>query len=279
MKNIPTFETFVNEARVTWGEELVYDLNHDKATFFAKKYEGLDNDIFFTKDGQAIVTKRVSNLVSHGKSQKDLKLDNIKFVFCGLEKEFYSTTDYCKLLTAIYRGSRNPKVKALSVNESEVIFEMLRVDADKIKDFVKDLASKVKDSKLISDIQEFVSMQVIDPYATYRGILQSIAWKYKANAKVLELIPAELKESVNEGAVKAFEMDYADMVKQIKSGYGWIDPEYVADTWENSSDTIDFSIVKDEIYDRLIKAGILYFADPSDEEKKGKKVTNISQIK
>jgi hypothetical protein len=90
----------------------------------------------------------------------------------------------------------------------------------------------------------------------------------------------KVEESVvNEGAVKAFEMDYADMVKNIKSGYGWIDPEYVADTWENSSDTIDFAIVKDEIYNRLIKAGLLYFADTDDEEEKGKKVTNINQIK
>jgi hypothetical protein len=86
-------------------------------------------------------------------------------------------------------------------------------------------------------------------------------------------------EFVNEGAVKAFEMDYADMVKNIKSGYGWIDPEYVADTWENTGNSIDFSIVKDEIYNRLIKAGLLYFADDNDEETKGKKVTNVSQIK
>jgi hypothetical protein len=84
---------------------------------------------------------------------------------------------------------------------------------------------------------------------------------------------------VNEGAVKAFEMDYADMVKNIKSGYGWIDPEYVADTWENTGNSIDFNLVKDEVYNRLIKAGLLYFADDNDEEEKGKKVTNISQIK
>jgi hypothetical protein len=89
-----------------------------------------------------------------------------------------------------------------------------------------------------------------------------------------------LSESkVNEGAVKKFEMDYNTMVKNIKSGYGWIDPEYVADTWENSSDSIDFALVKDELYNRLIKAGLLYFADDNDEEEKGKKVTNISQIK
>lgn len=101
----------------------------------------------------------------------------------------------------------------------------------------------------------------------------------------LEFLPKDLEyvqswnESVNEGAVKAFEMDYADMVKNIKSGYGWIDPEFVADTWENTGNSISFDIVKDEIYNRLIKAGLLYFADDNDPEEKGKKVTNINQIK
>ena len=90
---------------------------------------------------------------------------------------------------------------------------------------------------------------------------------------------SKIEDVLNEAAVKQFEADFMDMVKNIKSGYGWIDPEFVADTWENSSDTIDFEIVKDEIYNRLIKAGLLYFADSEDEEKKGKKVTNISQIR
>jgi hypothetical protein len=203
-KHIPSFDSFVNEARITWGEELAYNLNHDRPLTFVKAYEGQGIDIFFTKDGRsAIVTQRTSNLISHGKDAgKSMNTSDVKFVYCGLEEEFYSPEDYKKLLNAVYKGSRNPKVK-----------------------------------------------------------------------------PLNIQESVNEGAVKAFEMDFADMVKNIKSGYGWIDPEYVADTWENSSDTIDFGIVKDEIYNRLIKAGLLFFADADDEEKKGKKVTNISQIK
>jgi len=84
--------------------------------------------------------------------------------------------------------------------------------------------------------------------------------------------------TLNEGAVKTFELDFANMVKNIKAGYGWIDPEYVAETWENSSDSIDFEIVKDEIFNRLIQANLLYYADPNDAEKKGKKVTSIAKI-
>jgi hypothetical protein len=86
------------------------------------------------------------------------------------------------------------------------------------------------------------------------------------------------EQFVNEGAVKTFETDFATMVKNIKDGYGWIDPEYVAETWENSSDTIDFEIVKDELFKRLMDADLLYYANPSDEEKKGKKVTTLPRI-
>lgn len=90
-------------------------------------------------------------------------------------------------------------------------------------------------------------------------------------------VNTDVRESVNEGAVKAFEMDFTDMLNSIKRGIGWIDPEYVEETWENSSDTIAFDLVKDEIYNRLIKAGVLYTSE--DGETKGKKITNISQIK
>ena len=83
---------------------------------------------------------------------------------------------------------------------------------------------------------------------------------------------------VNEGRVKQFEMDYASMVKDIKRGYGWIDPEYVADTWENSSDSIGFDLVRDEIFDRLIAAGLLAHADSNDPEKAGKYIKSAKDL-
>ena len=67
------------------------------------------------------------------------------------------------------------------------------------------------------------------------------------------------------------------MENNIKRGIGWIDPEYVEETWENSSDTIDYEIVRNEILTRLIKADLLYTSQ--DGETKGKRITNISQIK
>jgi len=82
---------------------------------------------------------------------------------------------------------------------------------------------------------------------------------------------------VNEGRVKQFEMDYEDMETSIKKGIGWIDPEYVVDTWENSSDSIDFELVAGEIYNRLIKAGLLWHADENGEEK-GKQVKSLKEL-
>jgi hypothetical protein len=93
---------------------------------------------------------------------------------------------------------------------------------------------------------------------------------------------AALKDSVKEalvfeGAVKQFEMDYKDMETNIKRGIGWIDPDYVADTWENSSDSIDFELVKAELYKRLLKAGLLWYSDEYGEEKE-KQVKSLKEL-
>jgi uncharacterized protein with PIN domain len=88
-----------------------------------------------------------------------------------------------------------------------------------------------------------------------------------SNAYNMELI----ESVVNEGT-KQFDKDVQTLIKDIKSGYGWIDPEYVGDTWENSSDTIDYSLVKGEVLKRLFDAGLLAHSDENDEEKAGKKV-------
>lgn len=88
----------------------------------------------------------------------------------------------------------------------------------------------------------------------------------------------EVVGTVYEGTVKQFDADFNDMVKNIKSGYGWIDPEYVADTWENSSDSIDFELVKAEIYKRLIAAKLLAYADDENEEEAGQYIKSLKEL-
>lgn len=85
-----------------------------------------------------------------------------------------------------------------------------------------------------------------------------------------------IKESVNEA--KAFDADVTKMIKQIKSGMGWIDPEFVEETWENISDTIDFSLVQKELYKRLIDAKLLAWPNPDDEEKMGVPVRRLQDV-
>ena len=82
---------------------------------------------------------------------------------------------------------------------------------------------------------------------------------------------------INEGQVKQFEKDYKDMETSIRRGIGWIDPDYVADTWENSSDSIDFELVQAELYKRLINAGLLAFTNP-DGETKGVPVRSLKDL-
>ena len=105
----------------------------------------------------------------------------------------------------------------------------------------------------------------------------------KAESSVEDFIKGlkkPIKESVevNEAAVKQFEKDIQSMIKHVKSGYGWIDPEFVEETWENVADSIDFELVKGEIYKRLIAAGLLAYPNPDDEEKKGVPVRKLQEL-
>jgi|688.fasta_scaffold1887240_2 hypothetical protein len=80
------------------------------------------------------------------------------------------------------------------------------------------------------------------------------------------------EDYINEGAVKQFDKDVETLIKNIKSGYGWIEPEYVIDSWDNVSNTISFDLVKGEVFKRLFNAGVLYHSSSNGKDK-GVKVT------
>ena len=86
---------------------------------------------------------------------------------------------------------------------------------------------------------------------------------------------------VNEGSVKSFDMAIDELIANVKRGYGWIDPDYTFDALEAIDDEIDwksFKSIKDEVYSRLIKAGILFYSDDENPEQRGIKVTNLNQL-
>ena len=149
----------------------------------------------------------------------------------------------------------NKSDSAINLYSAEVIKEALLISETK---------SSIKATKIVENIKEpIVLNEALNLFTDKLTAIKSLS-----NAIVI----------VNEGRVKQFEMDFKDMVNDIKKGYGWIDPENVAQTWDNSSDSIDFSLVRDEIFDRLIDAGLLAHPDSSDPEKAGKKLKSAKEL-
>jgi len=149
----------------------------------------------------------------------------------------------------------NKNDSAINLYSAEVIKEALLISETK---------SPIKATKIVEDIKEPVVLnEALNLFTDKLTAVKSLS------SAII---------TVNEGRVKQFEMDFKDMVNDIKKGYGWIDPEYVAQTWDNSSDSIDFSLVRDEIFDRLIDAGLLAHPDPSNPEKAGKKLKSAKEL-
>ena len=73
------------------------------------------------------------------------------------------------------------------VNESEVN-ELLKIDSQKLDDFLKRISIKIKDSSLLSDIKDFISMQKIDPYQTYGRVLSDMLIRFRNEKPLLQLI-------------------------------------------------------------------------------------------
>ena len=63
-------------------------------------------------------------------------------------------------------------------NSTKVNEDILKVDAAKIEDFVTNLISKIKNSKLANEIRKFTALQRIDPYANFKEIVGNIKWKF-----------------------------------------------------------------------------------------------------
>ena len=77
------------------------------------------------------------------------------------------------------------------VNESEVN-ELLKIDSQKLDDFLKRISTKIKDSTLLSDIKDFIAIQKIDPYQSYSHVLSDMLIRFRSEKPLLQLIKAEL---------------------------------------------------------------------------------------
>jgi hypothetical protein len=250
MKNyIPTYNEFVNEGTNSFDATLLNTLADNqvgtgRASEFLAKHN-VDFEALKKAKMQGVINKYEIRDVVNGNAHK------------SLVKKFLK--DYVKESIEVNESNSDAQVKKEVISK---LSDFFRVPANALTKFNFDGKDNIKE---LTKALNSTSDQGTEQY--YRIAIQMA----KRDLGIREAI------EVNEGAVKAFEMDYKDMETSIKRGIGWIDPEYVADTWENSSDTIDFELVKDEIYNRLIKAGLLWTTE--DGETKDKRITNINQIK
>ena len=153
----------------------------------------------------------------------------------------------------------------INFNNKEVATETsYTAEAVKIALLKSETKSSIKAETLTKNIKEPLSLN--EALVFFTDKLSAM--------KSLSLANAE----INEGKIKQFETDYKDMETSIERGIGWIDPEYVGDTWENSSDSIDFELVKTELYKRLIASGLLAFSNPEDGETKGVPVRSLKDL-
>jgi len=73
----------------------------------------------------------------------------------------------------------------------------------------------------------------------------------------------EMEEGIEDDP--QFEDDMSKMINHIVRGYGYIDPEYVQQTWEMASD-IPFEEVQDKVFAELVRAGLTNYDDIDEVE-------------
>ena len=218
------------------------------------------------------------------KAMKSL-IDSAKTIFDDLSEEMFEFDEICDFIVMKIKKSKLAGMYE-SVNEA-------RINATKaLQEIVDGNTSAAEGLKISKELaQHYIDWIRTSPYGKRNATLPlnmlvkaSFNWgiERQLDPKLkteLDTLKGSIKESIiNEAVAKQFDKDMQTLIKDIKSGYGWIDPEFVSDTWENSSDSIDFELVKGEIYKRLIAANLLAYPNPDDEEKKGVPVRKLQEL-
>ena len=176
----------------------------------------------------------------------------------------------------------HPEVEDEELKEGKVNLKELQNDFSRIMSNLEeermygdpDMKAVIK--LLKADKLEDAATEFLSSFADQDGGEGRIDWEaYQSDVE--DAFSVYVNESKINEAVTIFEKDLADMIKEIKRGYGWIDPEAVEDTWGNSSNSISFGMVENEIYKRLISAGLLAYAG-DDEEEAGKYVKSLKEL-
>lgn len=211
---------------------------------------------------------------------QDHHIGALKLLYAGAmhDANFHREADST---TNVMKG----RLFAVEVKVSELNNAIVKVSAGKLQNMIEDHVSA------IAGAAGWSGLAIVEGTALYldsikktqeaENLMAKFNQAFNEGEEIRVDVDSKLNESeetVSEGAVKAFDMDVEYMIKDIKRGYGWIDPAYVQDTWENTSDTIDFEIVQAELLKRLIDAGLLAFPHPDNEEVSGKQVRSLREI-
>lgn len=252
--HISQAQNFINQANTSFHEleeSIVTEGKFDKKKLL-KMIKGKDDLLVTTKNGDEFILYEPNN----GNDENTAYWNSDKFVVGVVPNDGDEVNIQYDEITS---------VKESKINEGEVdLYNSIEAELTQIFAKLTELAKKTTDSKWKKAIDGIISG------------FEGVEAKMGQAASKLGVIPTNENTEVNEGAVKQFEMDYKDMETSIRRGIGWIDPEYVEDTWENSSDAIDFHLVKTEIMSRLIKAGLLWWTE--DGETKDKQVKSLKEL-
>lgn len=215
-------------------------------SFYRLPSDVIGNDLY-------MVSKNLMNFYDSAKTGNDVDpgvLDSIIKKLNNIKKSAKKFNNAEEVTGTVYEGEI-------------LVFDELGPELEAFKKKLSSLMKSATDKKWVSALN------------TAHSALSNLEMKLSQADSKLGVIVTEAE--LNEGAVKRFEMDYKDMENSIKRGIGWIEPDYVEPSWDMSSDSIDFELVAGEIYNRLIKAGLLWYADESGEEK-GKQVKSLKEL-
>jgi len=122
---------------------------------------------------------------------------------------------------------KNLKTFSEFVNESS-LNELTHADNNKIKDLLKKLKDKIKNTQLYNDIEDFVRMDILDLHASLDSIKSHILINFPAAARDREIklaLESALTEAINEMAkIKDF--------SKVKVGDTAEVFDYIGNVWE-----------------------------------------------
>ena len=94
--------------------------------------------------------------------------------------------------------------KGIMSGEKEVpVNEFLKTDLKKLNSFLQTLKSKIKDSKVIKDVESIISNQVIDPYASISSAVSQLRNYFEDNTNLSQLF----NQLINTSQLKLAEGD------------------------------------------------------------------------